>query len=284
VAGDPVLLSLNYHATDQTMSPIEVAVEAEARGFHGLYLPEHTHIPASRETPPPNGEAELPEMYWRTFDPFVMLAAAAHATRHLTIGTSVALPAQHDPVALAKQVATLDVISGGRFVLGVGYGWNREEMATHGVAYPTRRSQVREAVQCMRALWRDHDAAFTGDFYRLPPSWAYPKPVQPGGPPVLIGGAAGPKLFAAIAAWADGWMPIGAGGLSRTLPELRRAVSDAGRDPDALRIAPMAVEPTREKLDHYRSVGITEVGMRVPTAGRDEVLATLDRYARFLVP
>jgi probable F420-dependent oxidoreductase len=275
-------LSLNYHATDQSMSPIDVAREAEARGFHGLYLPEHTHIPASRETPAPNGEDELPEMYWRTYDPFVMLAAAANATNALVLGTSVALPAQHDPVALAKQIATLDVISGGRFVLGVGYGWNREEMATHGVEYQTRRDRVREAVLCMRALWTQHEASFRGVHYRLEPSWAYPKPVQAGGPPVLLGGAAGPRLFAAIAEWGDGWMPIGAGGLSRTLPELRRAMEAAGRDADSLRIAPMAVEPTPEKLDYYRAVGITEVGMRLPTAGRDEVLATMDAYASLL--
>jgi probable F420-dependent oxidoreductase len=277
-----VLLSLNYHATDRSMDPVAVAVEAEARGFAGLYLPEHTHIPASRATPAPSGEAELPEIYWRTFDPYVMLAAIAVRTTTLTLGTSVALPAQHDPVALAKQIATLDVISGGRFVFGVGYGWNREEMATHGVEYATRREQVREAVECMRALWRDHEASYSGNFYRLEPSWAYPKPVQPGGPPVVIGGAAGPKLFASIAAWADGWMPIGAGGLARNLPLLREAMDSVGRDPDGLRIAPMAVEPTAEKLDYYRGVGITEVGLRLPSGGPDDVRRTLDDYAAFL--
>jgi probable F420-dependent oxidoreductase len=277
-----VLLSLNYHATDRSMDPVAVAVEAEARGFAGLYLPEHTHIPTSRATPAPSGEAELPEMYWRTFDPYVMLAAIAVRTTTLTLGTSVALPAQHDPVTLAKQIATLDVISGGRVVFGVGYGWNREEMATHGVEYATRREQVREAVECMRALWRDHEASYSGNFYRLEPSWAYPKPVQPGGPPVVIGGAAGPKLFASIAAWADGWMPIGAGGLARNLPLLREAMESVGRDPDALRIAPMAVEPTAEKLDYYRSIGITEVGLRLPSSGPDDVRRALDDYAAFL--
>jgi probable F420-dependent oxidoreductase len=277
-----VQLSLNYHATDTSMDPIEVAIEAEARGFHGLYLPEHTHIPASRATPAPSGEAELPEMYWRTFDPYVMFAAIAARTSTLVIGTSVALPAQHDPITLAKQIATLDVIANGRFVLGVGYGWNREEMATHGIEFATRRERVREAVACMRALWTEHEASYAGDFYRLEPSWAYPKPVQPSGPPVLIGGAAGPKLFAAIAQWADGWMPIGAGGLSRNLPVLRQAVTDAGRDPDTMRIAPMAVEPTAEKLDYYRTVGITEVGLRLPSGDRDSVRRALDDYAAFL--
>ena len=277
-------ISINFHATDNSMSPIDVAREAEARGFYGLYLPEHTHIPASRETPAPNGEVELPEKYWRTYDPFVMFAAIAQTTSSLILGTSVSLVAQHDPVVLAKQIATLDVIASGRFVLGVGYGWNREEMATHRVAYQTRREQVAEAVACMRALWTDHEASYRGTFYSLPPSWAYPKPHQNGGPPVLIGGAAGPGLFAAIAGWADGWMPIGAGGLATRLPELRAAMDAAGRDPAALRIAPMAVEPTAAKLEYYRKIGVTEVGLRLPTAGRDEVLATLDAHVAFLTP
>lgn len=275
-------LSLNYHATDRSMSPVAVAIEAEARGFHGLYLPEHTHIPASRETPPPNGEDELPEMYWRTFDPIVMLAAVAQATSSLVLGTSVLLPAQHDPVAFAKQIATLDVLAGGRVVLGVGYGWNREEMATHGVAYATRRARVHEALGVMRALWRDHEASFDGEFYALPPSWAYPKPVQPGGPRVLLGGQAGPRLFAAVAAHADGWMPIGAGGMSKALPQLRAQAEAHGRDPASLWIAPMAVEPTPGKLEHFASIGIDEVGLRLPTADADTVLRTLDAYTPLL--
>ena len=277
------LLSLNYHATDQSMSPLDVAVEAEQRGFHGIYLPEHTHIPASRETPPPNGEAELPEMYWRTFDPYVMLSAIAQATTTLRLGTSVALPAQHDPITLAKQIATLDVISNGRFVFGVGYGWNREEMATHGVDYRTRRQRVHEALACMRRLWTDVEASYEGAFYNLQPSWAYPKPVQPGGPRVLLGGAAGPKLFDAIAEFADGWMPIGAGGMRSVLPDLRARFAERGRDPDSLWLAPMAVEPTPDKLRYFADLGINEIGMRVPTAGRDEVLRTLDQYTAMAV-
>jgi probable F420-dependent oxidoreductase len=277
-----VLVSLNYHATDLSMNPVEVAVAAEERGFAGLYLPEHTHIPVSRETPAPNGEDELPEMYRRTYDPFVMLAAIAMRTTSLTLGTSVALPAQHDPVALAKQIATLDQLSGGRVVLGVGYGWNREEMATHGVDYATRRERVAEAVAVMRSLWSDEEASFSGHYYKLEPSWAYPKAVAPSGPPVVLGGAAGPKLFAAIARWGDGWMPIGAGGLARSLPLLREAMADAGRDPGSLRIAPMAVEPTPEKLEYYRGLGLTEVGLRLPTATRDEVMTVLDSYTAYL--
>lgn len=275
-------LSCNYHATDRSMSPVAVAVEAEARGFHGLYLPEHTHIPAGRETPPPNGEDELPEMYWRTFDPIVMLAAVAQATRTLVLGTSVLLPAQHDPVAFAKQIATLDVLAGGRVVLGVGYGWNREEMATHGVAYATRRARVHEALGVMRTLWRDHEASYDGEFYSLPPSWAYPKPVQPGGPRVLLGGQAGPRLFAAVVAHADGWMPIGAGGMSKALPQLRAQAEAHGRDPASLWIAPMAVEPTAGKLEHFASIGIDEVGLRLPTADADTVRRTLDEYTPLL--
>ena len=245
-------------------------------------MAEHTHIPASRRTPDPSGADELPEMYWRTVDPIVVLAAAAQVTERIALGTSVALVAQHDPIAYAKAIATLDARSAGRFVFGVGYGWNREEMESHGVEYATRRARVAEAVAVMRALWTDHEAAFVGDFYRLDPSWAYPKPHRPNGPPVLIGGGAGPTLFTAIASWADGWMPMGGGGLARALPELRARVEDAGRDPDGLHIAPMAVEPTADKLAYYRSIGVTEVGMRLPTAPRDEVMRTLDTYTALL--
>lgn len=277
-----MLVSCNYHATDRSMSPVAVAVEAEQRGFAGLFLPEHTHIPASRETPPPNGEDELPEMYWRTFDPIVMLAAVAQATTTLRIGTSVSLPAQHDPIAYAKQIATLDVVSGGRLVLGVGFGWNREEMRAHGVDPRTRRAHVAEVIGCMRALWRDHEATFDGRFVSLAPSWAYPKPVQPGGPPVYVGGAAGPKLLDAVAAWGDGWMPIGGGGLKTAIPALRARAEAHGRDPATLRIAPMAVEPSPGKLEYYAELGVHEVGLRLPTGPADEVRRALDAYEPLL--
>jgi probable F420-dependent oxidoreductase len=272
-------LGLTIFATDRCMSPVELAREAEARGFHSLYVPEHTHIPVSRRTPPPTGEAELAEEYRRTLDPFVALAAAATATTRLRLGTGIALVAQHDPIALAKTVATLDLLSGGRLVLGVGYGWNREEMEDHGVDPRRRRARVRETMLAMQALWSREVAGFSGEFVRFEPSWQWPKPVQQPRPPVLLGGAAGPTLFAHVAEWADGWMPIGGAGLRAALPALRRAMEEAGRDPTSLRVVPMGVLPDPAKLDHYRAIGVSEAVLRLPSATRDEVLPVLDTYA-----
>ncbi len=262
------------------MGPADLAREAEARGFHSLYVPEHTHIPTSRETPPPTGEAELAEEYKRTLDPWIALAAASSVTERILLGTGIALVAQHDPIALAKSIATLDLLSEGRVVVGVGYGWNREEMASHGVAYGERRAYVRETMLAMQALWRDEVAQYQGDHVRFAPSWQWPKPVQRPRPRTLVGGAAGPKLFAHIAEWADGWLPIGGAGVREAVPQLRAAFETAGRDPAGVHVVPMGVLPAPGKLDHYREAGVTEVVLRLPSAPRDEVLPVLDRFAR----
>jgi probable F420-dependent oxidoreductase len=184
---------LAFHTTDVAMSPVDLAREAEARGFDSLYFPEHTHIPVSRRTAPPAGEAELPDMYRRTYDPYIALAAAASITKTLRLGTGVALPAQHDAISLAKTIATLDLVSGGRFTWGIGFGWNREEAENHGVAFAERRDIVREKVQAARALWGAEVASYQGEHVRFEPSWQWPKPVQRPGPPVLIGSGAGPR-------------------------------------------------------------------------------------------
>src|SRR5512139_3119643 len=187
-------LGVTIHATDLAMSPVELAREAEARGFASLYVPEHTHIPTSRRTPAPTGDAELAEEYRRSLDPWAALAAAAAVTSRIRLGTGVALVAQHDPIALAKQIATVDLLSQGRVVVGIGYGWNREEMADHGIEFATRRARVREAMLAMEALWASDVASFEGEFVRFEPSWQWPKPVQRPRPPVLLGGGAGPIL------------------------------------------------------------------------------------------
>lgn len=264
-------------ATDQTMPVHEVAVEAEARGFDSLYLPEHTHIPVSRRTPPPTGDAELPEEYKRTLDPLVALAAAATLTSSITLGTGILLPAQREPIVTAKAVATLQNLSGGRFSLGVGFGWNEDELEDHGVTMADRRDVTRERMLAMQALWRDEVASFEGAHVSIPPSWAWPKPDTP--VPVLIGGGGGPKLFAHVAEYADGWIPIGGSGLADAIPRLRAAVTDAGRDPDALQIVPFGSYPTPGKLAHFGEIGVTECVFRLPSAGRDEVLTVLDEYA-----
>ncbi len=275
-------IGVTLHATDRTMAVHDLARAAEERGFHSLYVPEHTHIPVSRETPAPTGGEELEEKYLRSPDPIVSLAAAASVTSRILLGTTVTLPAQHDPIAWAKAVATLDHVSGGRVVLGVGYGWNKEEMADHGVAYADRRDVVREHMLLAQALWRDEVASFVGEHVALPPSWSWPKPVQRPRVRTLIGGGAGPRLFAEIAAWADGWIPFGGTGLKEQLPRLRDAVASADRHPDSLHIVPMGVLPTESKLAFFESLGVTETVLQLPVATDAEILATLDRYATFL--
>ncbi len=269
-------------ATDQSMNIVKLARELEQRGYSSLYVPEHTHIPCSRDTPPPTGDEVLPQEYLRTLDPFTALAAAAAVTERLRIGTGICLVAQREVLVTAKAVATLDMLSGGRFVFGVGFGWNREEMDNHSVDFRSRRELSRERVLAMKKLWAEDRAAYDGDFVRFSESWSWPKPVQRPGPPVLIGGAAGPKLFSHIAEYADGWMPIGGAGISKAVPALRRAVEAAGRDFSSIQIIPFGTVPEAGKLEYYASLGIREVVIRLPSASAEEVLPLLDEYAKFV--
>lgn len=277
--------------TDRTVSPTRLAHALEERGFSGLYLPEHTHIPVSRATDAPMG-GDLPEQYGRTLDPFVALGQAAAVTERLHLGTGITLVAQHDPIGLAKQAATLDHLSGGRFTLGIGYGWNVEEAADHGVEWATRRERVSDHMALMRALWSPQPTGYEGTYASVQPSAAHPKPVRPPrelapgrplyGPRTLIGGSAGPKLFAAIADHADGWLPIGGRGLTESLPVLRQAWEAAGRDPKTLEVVPYAVQPNPGKLGHYAELGLEEVVLQLPSAREAEVLRTLDDFAQYL--
>jgi len=277
-----VKLGVTLHTTDLSIGPVELAREAEARGFHSLFVPEHTHIPTSRRTPPPTGDAELADEYRRSLDPYVALAAAAAVTSRIRLGTGIALVAQHDTLALAKQIATLDHLSGGRVVLGIGFGWNREEMENHGIDVRRRRALVREKMLAMQALWSHEVAEFRGEFVRFEPSWMWPKPVQQPRPRVLIGGGAGSVLFAHVAEYADGWIPIGGAGMREALPRLRRALEARGRDPASLEVVPLGVLPEPGKLDRYRELGVSEAVLRLPSAPRDRVLPKLDEYARLL--
>ncbi|MFK8910127.1 TIGR03619 family F420-dependent LLM class oxidoreductase [Streptomyces sp. YS-3] len=267
--------------TDETITPVRLARELAERGFAGVYLPEHTHIPVERLSPYPPG-GELPRQYSRTLDPFVALAQVAAVAPELDLGTGITLVAQHDPIDLAKQAATLDHLSGGRFTLGVGYGWNREEAADHGVEWSTRRELVHDRLALMRALWAEKPTAYEGRFGSVRASEAHPKPVRNGAPRVLFGGAAGPKLFAHIAEHADGWLPIGGGGLTDSLPLLRRAWEEAGRAPGDLRVVPYAVLPDPGKLAHYERLGIEEVIVQLPSADEATVLEALDDFGPFL--
>ncbi len=261
--------------TDRSIGPAELAREAEARGFISLFLPEHTHIPTSRATPAPMGEP-LPEQYRRTLDPFVALTAAGAVTERLKLGTGICLVAQRDPIITAKEVATLDYLSNGRFVFGIGFGWNVEEIEDHGVPYPERRDVGRENVLAMKKLWTEEEASFDGKRVRIEPSWAYPKPLQQPHPPVWIGGAGGPVLFRHIAEYGDGWMPIGGRGVAKQRDALRAAVEGAGRDPATVPIVPMGTIPDPGKLEYFASLGIDEVILNLPTGTRDEVMPFLD--------
>ncbi len=272
---------ITMFATDRSMDIRHLAREVEARGFDSLYLPEHTHIPISRITPPATGDAELPDEYKRTLDPLVALTAAAAVTERIRLGTGIALPAQREPIVTAKAIATLDLFAPGRVVFGVGFGWNEDELADHGVAMRDRRAVAREVVMAMQALWADDVAGFEGEHVQIAPSWSWPKPTGRR-VPVLLGGSAGPKLFAHIAEYGDGWMPIGGAGLSQAIPTLRDALEAAGRDPATLEIVPFGSIPDPAKLEHFASIGVTECIFRVPSAPAEVVLPILDRWAALL--
>ena len=267
--------------TDRSIRPDVLARAAEERGFDSLYVPEHTHIPVSRRSPYPAG-GTLPDEYSQSLDPFVALSWAAAVTERLLLGTGICLVAQRDPIITAKEVATLDHLSGGRFVFGVGYGWNREEMEDHGVDPAKRRDVLREKLLAMERLWEDDEATFVGEHVAFEPTWSWPKPVQAPRPPVVFGGAAGPTLFAHIAECGDGWLPFGGRGLTAALPDLRERFEEAGRDPADLLVTTFGSFPDRGKFDHFREIGVTEVVFPLPSANESVVLAQLDEYAKFL--
>jgi probable F420-dependent oxidoreductase len=258
----------------------ELAAHAEERGLTRLYLSgDHTHIPASRETPYPGGRP-LPDGHRRALDPLVALAAAATRTTRIRLGTAVYLLAQRDPISTAKQIATLDVLAPGRIDLGIGYGWNVEEAADHGVAFTTRRRRVAEHVAAMRRLWLDEEATYRGEFVGFERAWMWPKPAPDALPRVLLGASPGPRTFAAIAEWADGWLPVPSWGHGpEDVTRLRVAVADAGRDPSSLTIVVPGERPDRERLDPWAAVGVDAVLLGVPSVPLAEVLPVLDAAA-----
>ena len=267
--------------TDQTIGAVQMARECEARGLDSLYLPEHTHIPASRATPAPMGEP-LPHYYSRCVDPFVALSAAAAVTTTLRVGTGICLVAQRDAIVTAKEVASLDLVSGGRFTFGVGFGWNAEEAADHGVDFPQRRNVVRDKVLAMRELWMNEEAEYQGEHVAFGRSWQWPKPVQRPHPPVWLGVGPGPRNFRLLAELADGWIPIGGRGLAAAIPELRRAFEEIGRDMSNFDIVPFGSSPDPGKFEHFAALGVTEIVTNAPSGTRDEVLPFLDRYAELV--
>lgn len=268
--------------TDRTIRPDLLATELEARGYDSFWVAEHTHIPLSRRTPYPGG-GDLPEMYWRTMDPFVALTAAALATETLKVGTGICLVNQHHPINVAKQAASIDLLSGGRFLFGVGVGWNEDEMQHHGTDPAKRRSIARERILATKALWSEEAASFDGEFVQFSPSASYPKPVQRPHPPVIMGGGGGPVTFRHIVEYCDGWMPIhGRTDPLERLPLLRQMCEDAGRDPDTIEISIYGCPMRREVIDRYRAAGVDRVIFWLPADDPDTVLSAIDHGASLI--
>lgn len=269
-------VGLTMFTTDMAMRPDELAAAVEERGFESLWIPEHTHMPVDH--PPYPGSGPLPDGYRRTLDPFVALTAAAGATSTLRLGTAVCVVAQRDPIILAKEVATLDLLSNGRLSLGIGFGWNRPETEHHGVPFGDRRAVTREHVMAAKAMWVDDVASFQGERVAYGPSWSWPKPLQRPHPPLLLGSGPGDAALDHLVDWADGWIPIGARSLER-LGELRTRLEAAGRDPEAFEINVLGARPEPEHLDRLRDTGVHRAILGLPSASRDEVLPALDTLA-----
>ena len=270
--------------TDYSMAPVELARALEERGVGSLWAPEHSHIPLSRRTPFPQG-GELPKKYYDVMDPFVTLAAAAAATTRLQVATGVCLVVQRDPIQTAKQVASLDQISGGRFLFGIGAGWNAEEMADHGTEFTSRFRVMQERVEAMKTIWTASKPEYHGEFVDFPPMMTWPKPVQKPHPPVIVGGAFPHGARRAIA-FGDGWVPHARrpqyGDVLGLLPQFRKLAVEAGRDPATLPITIFGVAEDFELVARYRDAGVARVIFNLPAAKRDEVLPVLDRCAALM--
>jgi probable F420-dependent oxidoreductase len=267
--------------TDYAMRPDDLARATEQRGFESLWVPEHTHIPASRKSPWPGGGA-LPKEYWHSYDPFVALAMAAAVTTKLKLGTGICLVIERDPITMAKEVASLDHLSNGRFLFGIGGGWNAEEMEDHGTPFKSRWRVLRERILAMKELWTKEEAEFHGQHVNFDKSWAYPKPVQKPYPPILMGGD-GPTTFDRVVEFCDGWMPIagrGVTGLPEKIATLQRRAKEAGRGP--IPVTAFMPKPDRAVLDGLEAAGCERAVLGLPSDTADKILPMLDGYAKLI--
>jgi probable F420-dependent oxidoreductase len=272
-----------YFATDYSMPIVEVARALEEHGYESLFVPEHTHIPAARRSPWPGG-AELPKQYSHTLDPFVGLAAAAAATSTLRLGTGVCLLTEHDPIVTAKEVATLDLISGGRFEFGIGAGWNAEEMANHGTQFDTRFRVMVDRARAMQAIWTQDEATYEGEFTRFERIWSWPKPVQKPHPPILLGGETKYTLRRVVE-FCDGWFPRGRDHFDDPAAEMARLKSfadEAGRDVKTISTTLFGGRPEQPYVEKCRAAGLDRVLFALPPDSRDVVMPVIERYTAFL--
>jgi len=268
--------------TDRTIRPDVLAPELERRGYDSFWVAEHTHIPLSRRTPYPGG-GDLPDMYWRTMDPFVALTAAALSTTTIKIGTGICLVNQHHPIYAAKQIASIDLLSDGRVLFGVGVGWNEDEMQHHGTDPSKRRSTARERILAIKQLWTEEAASFDGEYVQFSASASNPKPVQSPHPPVIMGGGGGPVTFGHIVEYCDGWMPIhGRADPLEKLPLLRQMCEQAGRDPDSIEIGIYGCPMRAEIVDRYREAGVDRVIFWLPADEPDAVLSAVEQGASWI--
>ncbi len=277
-----MLVGVSIFATGYAMRPADLARALEERGFESLWLPEHTHIPASRRSPWPGG-GDLPREYWHTYDPFIALTAAAMATTRLRIATGICLIIERDPIITAKEVASLDQLSGGRFLFGIGGGWNAEEMANHGTEFKKRWRVLRERVLAMKEIWTQEEAEFHGEFVNFDKLWSHPKPAQKPHPPILMGGD-GPTTFDRVIEFCNGWIPIGARTLSirEKIATLRQRAEGAGRDPRHISVSIFGATPDRETVDQLEQAGVERVIFGLPSADKETLLPLLDKYAALL--
>ena len=268
-----------YFPADYGINMAELARALEDRGFDSLFVPEHTHIPASRKSPFPGG-GELPKRYSHTHDPFVALSFAAAATKKLKVGTGILLVPQHEPIVTAKAIASLDQLSGGRFIFGIGGGWNVEEMENHGAKYQTRFKQMREHVLAMKELWTKEEASFDGEFVKFDRVWSWPKPAQQPHPPVILGGETDHTLRRVIE-YCDGWFPRPRGGFDvvKGVAHLRQMAEKAGRDPKTITTIVFGSANDAKVLESYDKAGIQSALLAIPDESRDEILRYLDKIA-----
>ena len=274
-----MLYGIAMFPTHYAIRPDELGIAAEERNFESYWVPEHTHIPASRLTPWPGG-GDLPKEYWHTYDPFVALTAAASVTKRLRVGTGICLIIERDPITTAKEVASLDFLSGGRFEFGIGGGWNAEEMENHGTPFKKRWRILRERVLAMKEIWTKDEAEYHGEFVNFDKIWSFPKPVQKPHPPIVMGGF-GPTTFDRVVEFCDGWIPIGirTTDIAARIGSLRQRVQDAGRDPDSINVTVFGAKPERAALDELEAAGVYRVLFSLPPEGREQTLPRLDKCA-----
>jgi probable F420-dependent oxidoreductase len=267
--------------TDYSMSAPELARALEERGFESVWAPEHSHIPLSRKTPFPGG-GDLPKPYYDAMDPFVVLAAAAQATKTIKLGTGVALIQQRDAIQTAKLVASIDQVSQGRFLFGVGGGWNQDEMEDHGTVYATRFKRVRESIEAMKEIWTKEKAEYHGEFVNFDPMIARPKPVQKPHPPIHVGGAFPHGARRAIR-YGDGWIPVaGRGDIAEVLPKFREMAREAGRDPAGVEITMFGLGEDLDRVKRLAETGVARVVPMFPPEKADTVLPIVDRWRKIM--